>query len=163
MITVQGTSVYVSTLSLTAVAIDRYHTVSRAPLAPCQQQGELTSAVASILVLDTMALLPILPYTLHITWELDTDTGTEVCWEQWQGTHRQLYGVLIFLTQFTVPLMVSSLAYMMIINKLSLRRGAVRPGAGRSTIRYTIIHNNFFKINAEGDWKERGTEDGAAS
>ena len=139
MTSLQGTSVYVSTLSLTAVAIDRYQTVSRAPLAPCQQQGELGSAVVTILVLDTLALLAITPYTVHITWELDTDTGAELCWEQWEGTSRQLYGVFIFLTQFTVPLVVSSLAYIMIINKLSMRRGAVRPGAGRSTIRYTSI------------------------
>ena len=51
----------------------------------------------------------------------------------------QVYGVFLMMTQFVLPLLVSSLAYIMIISKLSLRTGVMRAGAGRSTIRSLIF------------------------
>ena len=44
-----------------------------------------------------------------------------MCWEDWRGPYRQVYGVFLFITQFTVPIAVSSVAYTMIINKLATR------------------------------------------
>ena len=52
-------------------------------------------------------------------------------------TYRQVYGVFIFTSQFTLPIMVSSLAYIMIITKLAVRGSARRQGVarGRNTVR----------------------------
>ena len=93
---VQGTSVYVSTLSLTSVAVDRYLVVTRSPMSQLQHES-VSSAVVSILVMDSLALLATLPYSGHMTWS--RDTGVEECWEHWQhGEQRQVsvyHGVMV--------------------------------------------------------------------
>ena len=115
-----------STLSLTAVAVDRYQALSVSAVG-----GGVTRAVVVIVMMDMSAMVAVLPYSLHMTWEQET------CWEDWDGAWRQVYGVFIFTTQFTLPLLVSSLAYIMIITKLAVRGTARRQGAarGRNTVR----------------------------
>merc|ERR1711884_925409 len=68
-----------------------------------------------------------------------THRGSE-CWEDWRGPYRRLYGVFLFITQFTVPIAVSSAAYTMIISKLATRGGSRQQeghgaGVGRNTMR----------------------------
>ncbi len=77
----------------------------------------MSRAVVIICVLDSVAMLASLPYSLHMTHR------GEQCWEDWQGPSRRLYGVFLFISQFTVPMVVSSAAYTMIINKLATRGG----------------------------------------
>ena len=78
----------------------------------------MTRAVGIICLLDTGAMVASLPYSLHMT-----HRGSE-CWEDWRGPYRRLYGVFLFITQFTVPIAVSSAAYTMIISKLATRGGS---------------------------------------
>lgn len=77
----------------------------------------MSRAVVIIGVLDTGAMVASLPYSLHMRHR------GEQCWEDWQGPHRRLYGVFLFISQFTVPIVVSSAAYTIIINKLATRGG----------------------------------------
>ena len=74
-----------STLSLTAVAVDRYQAVS-VSLSPVG--GGVTKAVVVIIIINMSAMLAILPYTLHMTWAMDPITQEETCWEDWYGVHR---------------------------------------------------------------------------
>ena len=78
----------------------------------------MSRAVVIICVLDTGAMVASLPYSLHMR-----HRGGQ-CWEDWQGPARRLYGVFLFISQFTVPMVVSSAAYTIIINKLATRGGA---------------------------------------
>ena len=84
----------------------------------------MSRAVVIIFVLDTGAMLASLPYSLHMTHR------GEQCWEDWQGPNRRLYGVFLFISQFSVPIVVSSAAYTMIINKLATRGGSRKEEVG---------------------------------
>ena len=53
----------------------------------------------------------------------------------------QVYGVFLFTTQFTLPMLVTTAAYSLIISKLATRGGVTRSqgaGAGRNTVRVDI-------------------------
>ena len=59
----------VSTMSLTAVAVDRYRTVSAVTSAPYLARGRGgggARAAATILAINTAAMAATLPYTLHM-------------------------------------------------------------------------------------------------
>ena len=54
----------------------------------------------------------------------------------------QVYGVFLFTTQFTLPMLVTTAAYSLIISKLATRGGVTRAqgaGAGRNTVRSGYI------------------------
>ena len=54
----------------------------------------------------------------------------------------QVYGVFLFTTQFTLPMLVTTAAYSLIISKLATRGGVTRSqgaGAGRNTVRTRYI------------------------
>ena len=53
----------------------------------------------------------------------------------------QVYGVFLFTTQFTLPMLVTTAAYSLIISKLATRGGVTGSqgaGAGRNTVRVDI-------------------------
>ena len=76
-----------STLSLTTVAVDRYQAVS-VSLSPAG--GGVTRAVVVVVMINVSAMVATLPYTLHMSWVVDTLTGEETCWEDWAGVWRQV-------------------------------------------------------------------------
>ena len=58
----------------------------------------------------------------------------------------QVYGVFLFTTQFTLPMLVTTAAYSLIISKLATRGGVTRSqgaGAGRNTVRGRYIYNIY--------------------
>ena len=57
-----------------------------------------------------------------------------------------MYGVFLFTTQFTLPMVVTTAAYSLIISKLATRGGVTRSqgaGAGRNTVRGRYIYNIY--------------------
>ena len=88
----------------------------------------MSRSVVIICVLDSGAMVASLPYSLHMTHR------AEQCWEEWRGPHRRVYGLFLFISQFLVPIAVSSAAYTMIINKLATRGGSRREEVSRKII-----------------------------
>ena len=172
-------------MSLTAVAVDRYRTVSAVTSAPYLARGRGgggARAAATILAINTAAMAATLPYTLHmqvpgyiytiyniyniyaahhphphgpgggavlggLDWSqqtggrdnLDIDIGKK---HNRQECSLQVYGVFLFTTQFTLPMLVTTAAYSLIISKLATRGGVTRgqgAGAGRNTVRTRYI------------------------
>ena len=58
----QGVSVYISTLSLTAIALDRLHAVSSRMV----NQAQNRRTVTKIVLINLISVLAILPYSLHM-------------------------------------------------------------------------------------------------
>ena len=65
----QGVSIYISTLSLTATAVDRSRSVA---VTRRRQQDRLNMVTTGtvILTINVTATLAILPYTAHIHWQV---------------------------------------------------------------------------------------------
>ena len=89
----QGMSIYMSTLSLTATALDRYITVTRLPTSrPAAPAGPNIAAI------NLVATAAVVPYCLHMEWA--EEGAGQSCTERWQAdTARRLYGVFVFTTQ----------------------------------------------------------------
>lgn len=67
----QGVSVYVSTLSLTAIALDRLEAVTHATMVNTRPDTRHT--VIRIVIINTISILAILPYCVHmeVRWKYD--------------------------------------------------------------------------------------------
>ena len=67
----QGVSVYVSTLSLTAIALDRLEAVTHATMVNTRPDTRHT--VIRIVIINTISTLAILPYCVHmeVRWKYD--------------------------------------------------------------------------------------------
>uniref|UniRef100_A0A914HR17 G-protein coupled receptors family 1 profile domain-containing protein n=1 Tax=Globodera rostochiensis TaxID=31243 RepID=A0A914HR17_GLORO len=97
---VQAASVFVSTFSLSAIAIDRYWLV----LYP--HSGSISPAKATVVaaVLWLLSVLISVPYSVHMTLvEYDGYCG-KFCTEQWPSTQiRRGYALSVLVLQFLIP------------------------------------------------------------
>ncbi|KAJ9601433.1 hypothetical protein L9F63_000400 [Diploptera punctata] len=85
----QGISVYISTLTLTSIAIDRFFVI----IYPFQQRMQLVTCLIIIFSIWMFSLVVTLPYGIYIRHNFYD--GRYYCEESWPNEHfRQLYGAL---------------------------------------------------------------------
>jgi len=119
----QGTSVYVSTFTLTAIAVDRYQTIMH----PFSSRPSLSATLTIIAALDLVSLLVTLPFSYFMRLGLD-NTGTLQCQEGWESTPRMVFGNFTMLCQFVIPFTTIIFCYGKIMVRLRQRSAAGKPG-----------------------------------
>ncbi|KAL3084789.1 hypothetical protein niasHT_031674 [Heterodera trifolii] len=111
----QGGTVFVSSFTLTAIAVDRYILIKH----PTKQKIGFRTAICIIIGVWTLGYACALPVGLFSsTQEYPPFCGT-FCEENWPDTEeqtgrsriRKLYGLLVLIVQFGLPTVISSLCY----------------------------------------------------
>lgn len=117
----QATSVYVSTLTLTAIAIDRYFVI----LHPLRQRMKLSSCFFILLGIWAFSMLVTLPY--GICMEVKYNKGIEVCEESWTENVEIAFGISSLFMQFGIPFCIIAYCYFRISRRLN-QRAKSKPG-----------------------------------
>lgn len=111
----QATSVYVSTLTLTAIAIDRYFVI----LHPLRQRMKLSTCFFILLGIWIFSMLITLPY--GICMNVKIVKGVEVCEEDWTETVETVFSFSTLTMQFIVPFYIIAYCYFRISRRLNQR------------------------------------------
>ena len=126
----QGVSVYMSTLTMTIIAMDRFVVI----IFPYRARMQMKTCLVLIGIINFTALLFTAPYAVHMEHGLDPYSGVNgnyQCGETWDdGTVRTIYGAFTNVMQFVLPFVAIIFCYTAIIRKLA-ERSANRPGAPR--------------------------------
>ncbi|XP_046994155.1 prolactin-releasing peptide receptor-like [Schistocerca americana] len=122
----QGTSVYISTLTLTSIAVDRFFVI----VYPFKPRMRLSTCVAIICSIWLFSLVVTLPYGVYTV--LRSDRRAYYCEEHWPSERvRQAYGGLTASLQFVLPFFVVTFCYVNVSLKLRDRARA-KPGSKNS-------------------------------
>jgi hypothetical protein len=111
-----GITVYVSTLTYTAIAVHCYNSVNLLPLLP-----ELTNSACIIVNLSIWVLSTGLTLPLGIFQKLsfDSESGGYICHEYWpKNTARQMFTIASFILQFILPSGIIIFCYMNVLKVL---------------------------------------------
>uniref|UniRef100_A0A1B6DKU7 G-protein coupled receptors family 1 profile domain-containing protein n=1 Tax=Clastoptera arizonana TaxID=38151 RepID=A0A1B6DKU7_9HEMI len=120
----QGTSVYISTLTLTSIAIDRFFVI----IYPFQPRMKLCTCVLIILSIWFFSLLVTLPYGIFMNHRFYEGKGY-VCEEAWlTESSRQMYGGLTAMMQFVLPFFIIAFCYVRVSLKLN-DKARSKPGS----------------------------------
>ncbi|KAK9712433.1 7 transmembrane receptor (rhodopsin family) [Popillia japonica] len=118
----QATSVYVSTLTLTAIAVDRFFVI----LYPLRQRMKLSICFIILLSIWIFSMLVTLPY--GICMQVNIHAGREVCEENWPFEHLEIaFGFSTLFMQFIIPFFVIAYCYLRISRRLN-QRAKSKPG-----------------------------------
>ena len=110
-------NVFMSTFTLTAIAVDRY----RAVFYPFSvQTNTLTKTVVIILCIDLFSTVITLPYSAILKLTQD-DHGTLHCGTEWTDEMRLVYFSFATIVQFAIPLAIVVFCYTRIMIKLRHR------------------------------------------
>lgn len=117
----QGVSVYMSTFTLTCIALDRYYTIFHKH-GTSQSSATMTALVVTSV--DIAAILFVLPYSLSMR-VYGTEDGITVCEEEWTvPEHRVYFGIFTNIIQFVLPFFVIILCYIKIGIKMKGRESS---------------------------------------
>ena len=121
-----GVSVYVSTLTSTAIAIDRYFVIVH----PFKPRMKIFVCILLIVAIWIISISISLPLSIYQTVSLDNVTNTYMCHEFWpKNTARQFFTVTSLILQYVVPCSIITFCY----TKVSLvlrNRSRTRIGCG---------------------------------
>ncbi|CAL4096878.1 unnamed protein product [Meganyctiphanes norvegica] len=121
----QATCVFVSTISITAIALDRYQVI----VYPTSASIKTVGAVVMLLGIWVFAIILSLPNFIWRTLkhhpinlpDLDIHS-VNFCFEEWPSEHgRGYYSVFVILFQYCLPIITVSIAYFRICMKLKGR------------------------------------------
>lgn len=119
----QGVSVYISTLTLTSIAIDRFLVI----IYPFHPRMRIEMCLAIIVSIWVIALLLTLPYGLYMQLEMP-----HYCEEHWPSEpFRQIFSSFTTILQFVVPFFVIAFCYICVSIKLK-NRARSKPGSKTS-------------------------------
>lgn len=118
--TLQATSIFVSTMSITAIALDRYNAI----LYPTREWNKRLGAVFILTAIWLVAFLLALPmfvfrrYVYHVM-NLPPVYYVAYCYEEWPVSHgRAYYSIATMIFQYVLPIVILSVAYARIYRKL---------------------------------------------
>ncbi|XP_075210480.1 short neuropeptide F receptor [Lycorma delicatula] len=123
----QGTSVYISTLTLTSIAIDRFVVI----IHPFKPRMKLSTCLSIILLIWIFSMCATLPYGIYM--HHGPMKGHEdrvfICDENWPSESlRQVYGLLTAIMQFVLPFFIIAFCYVRVSLKLN-DRARSKPGS----------------------------------
>lgn len=120
----QGTSVYISTLTLTSIAIDRFFVI----IYPFHPRMKLNTCIFIIVFIWMFSLVVTCPYGLFMGIQI-TNNRTYYCEESWPSDKsRKIFGVCTTILQFLIPFLVIALCYTCVSIRLN-DRARSKPGA----------------------------------
>ncbi|XP_017779806.1 PREDICTED: prolactin-releasing peptide receptor-like [Nicrophorus vespilloides] len=119
----QGTSVYVSTLTLTAIAVDRFFVI----LYPLRQRMRLKTCLGILLGIWLFSMSITIPYGICVNYF--TENNVSFCEENWTHSYSATAFSLFTLTlQFAIPFIVIAYCYLRISRRLN-QRAKSKPGS----------------------------------
>ncbi|XP_017779589.1 PREDICTED: neuropeptide F receptor-like [Nicrophorus vespilloides] len=125
--TLQAISIFVSTISITAIALDRYQVI----VYPTRESLQLFGAILILVliwVIATILASPLFIYKQLAHYEItinDTDLHVNYCYEEWPPfLDRYVYSVFSLVVQYIIPILTVSAAYFRILYKLKYRFAA---------------------------------------
>ncbi|KAJ9598827.1 hypothetical protein L9F63_026638, partial [Diploptera punctata] len=159
--TLQATSIFVSTISITAIALDRYHVI----VYPTRESLQKLGAVAILGCIWITAIILASPMFFWRTLRQHDinlpSFGIEYiayCLEEWPVEHgRAYYSLFSLIVQYIVPIITVSVAYSRICRKLRYRyvsssavgsRSKTKPCSGSSTKRKPKEDKRMRKTNS---------------
>lgn len=123
----QAVSIFVSTMSITAISLDRYQLI----IYPTTDYLKRIGAAAGLLCIWTLSFLLAAPNFLfrsldhHALWPAHPGLGLEsvdYCYENWPIPHgRALYSIGTIVVQYAVPILIVSVVHAKICRRLRLR------------------------------------------
>uniref|UniRef100_A0A914GUA2 G-protein coupled receptors family 1 profile domain-containing protein n=1 Tax=Globodera rostochiensis TaxID=31243 RepID=A0A914GUA2_GLORO len=120
----QGASIFISSLTLTAIALDRHWVICRSQ--PRKHASTSTQVCAAVICLIwCLSVLLVLPYAVHMRIaEVMWPCRFSLCVEDWGGKEdmRSLYGMTTVVLQFVVPFTVIGHSYRRIWRFMEARR-----------------------------------------
>ncbi|KAF2364595.1 G protein-coupled receptor rhodopsin-like [Trinorchestia longiramus] len=119
----QGTSVYVSTLTLTSIAVDRYFVI----IHPFRPKLQLMVCYTIIISIWLFSISSTLPYAYYVNQELYE--GVQYCEEFWPTEFmRRMFSSFTAIMQFVVPFIIILFCYVMISIRMN-ERIRIKPGS----------------------------------
>ncbi|XP_056636478.1 neuropeptide Y receptor type 2-like [Diorhabda sublineata] len=125
----QGTSVYISTLTLTSIAIDRYFVI----IYPFHPRMKLSTCIVIILIIWIFSMLVTLPLGVYVKlFSVDKDSEKYFCDENWPSEEwRRTFGGITTAMQFLLPFIIMAYCYICVSMKLN-DRARSKPGSKNS-------------------------------
>ncbi|GMT36388.1 hypothetical protein PFISCL1PPCAC_27685, partial [Pristionchus fissidentatus] len=124
----QGMSIFISTLTLTAIAVDRYFViVSHSPSINANDRMSMQRCLTIIVSIWVISFALVLPYALHMRVMYIPMCDFDICSEDWSNTgveFRWYYGMLVMILQFVVPFFIIGVSYAAIWCFIESRRWA---------------------------------------
>lgn len=118
----QGCSVYISTLTLTSIAIDRFFVI----IYPFKPRMKIKTCIGLIIFIWIFALSVTFPYGYYMALQ------DIYCAEKWPTDHiRKAFGAITTIMQFVIPFIVMAFCYTCVSIKLNNRLKS-RPGSKNS-------------------------------
>lgn len=116
----QASSTFISTLTLLAIAVDRYIAI----LYPFNRSMTKVSCIIVIGLIWFCSVVFALPYVMHMVYLTRCDMN--MCTERWPNdTARVLYGMCVLLLQFGIPFAVIGYCYVKIWQFLVNRKSSI--------------------------------------
>ncbi|KAF2883444.1 hypothetical protein ILUMI_22729 [Ignelater luminosus] len=126
----QGTSVYISTLTLTSIAIDRFFVI----IYPFHPRMKLSTCILIIVNIWFFAFLVTLPYGIYMRHKAGDNTSDPkyFCEEDWpKEEYRKIFGGLTTMMQFVIPFFMMAFCYICVSLRLN-DRARSKPGSKSS-------------------------------
>ncbi|KAK0396728.1 hypothetical protein QR680_001831 [Steinernema hermaphroditum] len=127
----QGTSIFISTLTLMVIAIDRYFVICRGPIFgyDLRTHMSLQLCFAIITLIWTISVLLVMPYAVHMRMiYIPEPCNFWLCIEDWaMDDLKSFYGIIVALLQFIVPFIIIGKSYCQIYFFLRDRTSLVKP------------------------------------
>lgn len=125
----QGCSVYISTLTLTAIAMDRFFVI----IYPFHPRMRVCTCLTIITSVWFISLMLTLPYGLYMSLNSYQESPNDYfCEEDWPSeSSRKVYGSVTVVLQFVLPFLIISVCYILVSFKLNDRARA-KPGCKTS-------------------------------
>lgn len=115
----QGCSVYISTLTLMSIAIDRFFVI----IYPFRPRMKIETCITVIIMIWTFSVTVTMPYAIYMTY-YDLDIG-RFCEETWPTEKlRRIFGSVTSILQFVLPFIVIAVCYTCVSFKLNDRAKA---------------------------------------
>ncbi|XP_050091582.1 neuropeptide Y receptor type 2-like [Anopheles aquasalis] len=137
----QGCSVYISTLTLTSIAIDRFFVI----IYPFHPRMKLSTCVTIIVLIWSFAILVTMPYGLYMRMHgevanvtdggsplIGTQSSAMYCEELWPSEEmRKTFSIVTSILQFVLPFLIMAFCYVCVSIRLN-DRARTKPGSKTS-------------------------------
>lgn len=130
----QGISVYISTLTLTSIAIDRFFVI----IYPFHPRMKLSTCIVIIVIIWLFSILLTLPYGIYMCHTKTNVTNNSIepvryyCEEHWpEESIRKVFGAFTTTLQFIIPFFMIAFCYICVSLRLN-DRAKSKPGSKSS-------------------------------
>ncbi|CAM1296138.1 GPR83 (predicted) [Pycnogonum litorale] len=137
---VQGVSIYISTLTLTIIAIDRYYVIVH----PFKSRMTLNTCTVCILGIWLCAALLTCPYAIYMRNSMFK--GNYFCEENWPEHVRLVFTLTTSTIQFVIPFTVMTCCYTMVFLRLG-NRARSRIASSKSSKKEEADRERKRKVN----------------